>query len=109
VKQFRDGEVEPAAIAQAHEAWSNVMGSATETPHGLAANLSLLLAGPQRNGRSNGHVSKVPAGESRLASLRRFMARHANDDAEGSMNNGAATIRPGVRPTYTPLPAEGRP
>jgi hypothetical protein len=34
------------------------MGAVTMTPMGLAANLSLLLEGPQVNGRSNGTVQE---------------------------------------------------
>lgn len=66
VQQFRKGaqrggisERDMARrIARAHEHWANVMGAATETPHGLAKHFGALLRGPQVNGRSNGTVQQ---------------------------------------------------
>lgn len=63
-KQFRDaaraanltGPQMAVMVATAHRAWPNVMRDASETPNGLASNLSLLLNGPQVNGRDAGIV-----------------------------------------------------
>ena len=57
-KQLREGQATAAEIARAHAAWPNVMKDATETPLGLAANLGVLLNGPQVNGRSAGTVRR---------------------------------------------------
>lgn len=55
-KELRDAGYAPEDIERAHLAWPNVMRDATETPHALAANMCLLLEGPQVHGRSNGTV-----------------------------------------------------
>jgi len=70
-KRFRDGAakegITPAHIASLIEEaggnWANVMGKATCTPTALLKHFTLLLAGPQRDGRSDGivraHTQKV--------------------------------------------------
>lgn len=57
-KELRDGGVTPDEILAAARNWPNVMGTATMTPMALAGNLSLLLEGPQVNGRSNGTTTE---------------------------------------------------
>ena len=47
-----------ARIKQAAANWSNVMGDASFTPNGLVKYFTILLEGPQVNGRSNGTVMK---------------------------------------------------
>jgi len=69
-KELRDGGVTPREIAAAADNWANVMGTATMTPMGLAANLGLLLEGPQARGRSNGLVREQRQRVTQFAAVR---------------------------------------
>lgn len=48
-----------ALLREGHANWPNVMADAIETPRALVNNLSLLVNGPQRNGRHAGKVTKL--------------------------------------------------
>jgi len=70
-KAFRDGAAKKgitptqmaALITAAQSHWANVMGNATCTPTAILKHFTLLLAGPQKDGRSDGvvraHTQKV--------------------------------------------------
>jgi len=74
-KELREGHYSAADLLVAAETWPNVMGDATMTELGLAANMGKLLRGPQRNGRHNGTVTAHRQSVTEYAAVNRGQKR----------------------------------